>query len=162
MCQIQCCMMGNLKQNLLFSFNAWTLHHRGPEGQMLLTILCVRIAYVWVGEGLTWNLLRLVNPSAHSSTRLKNNLVTSTHLSWSFLSLERKRRLNGGSSLEGREQFLLWCAVLVPSASSFTPSSTEFFLHNSHWANPRIVKVNKTDPHCQRIGDPVFASPPHP
>lgn len=81
-------------------------------------------------------LLRLVNPSAHSCTRLKHNLVTSTHLSWSFLSFERKRRLNGGSSLEGREQFLLGvlCLSLPPlhslprAQSSSCPTATGLIL----------------------------------
>lgn len=118
MCQIQCCMMGNLfLKKSYFSVSMCELCTTVTPPWYWTTAVpvsfmggnCLRVR----GRRADLELLGLVNPSAHSCTRLKNNLITSTHLSWLFLSLERKRRLSGGSSLEGREQSLLGVLCLI-------------------------------------------------
>lgn len=75
------------------------------------------------GRRADMELFRLVNPSAHSSTsRLKNNLLTSAHLSWSFQEAEWKELFRGKGAVSA------WCVVFEPSAYSSSRLSTEFFL----------------------------------
>lgn len=161
MCQIQCCMMGNLKK-IYFSISMCevytTWYWRTDVPVYFMGENCLFVS----GRRSDLELLRLVKPSAHSSTRLKNSLVTGTQFILVISFIWKKEEAEWRKLFRGKGAVSAWCVVFDLSAYSFTHSSTEFFLHNSHWANPRIVKVNKTNPHCQGICNPVFASPPHP